>query len=559
MSEETEEFSIKCELCPGKKIDNIANHLRRHVKCSKCNRRSCTVGSDHCTSIKKYPNEKILKCPKCDYTAEKVNQIRRHFHTHQADVWYNCSKCDFRSRQKQSLIRHNKLEHTNKETLKCSHPMCSYETKRQDNLTRHMRTKHRDLPKNEFYCEICGNKFTSQQALKLHLIIHQAGKNTFKCRFCENKTFNTAQAAHSHEKRFHGEHGFTKCSYCPRIFRNSPEGTRFITRHIRGHARKFEKCKYQCQNAKNGKNSNCIFGTDSKEELEKHQKDCSMRTSVIAPNPHFKTLLRSVIVDRSCNPFYFHPPSDPPSNDAIQSASRNIQIADNQTCVIINPPILAKKPNLIQNSNLDHVYSHDDSIYEPISDSGDHFCITEHQNQIIERDLEIERDHFLPRDHNDVLPDFLHESFQMRNEEPFISQEDNFLSVGGSSPLEGNNNLENDGLETDGPFIPGGFGRLGGYFTGQTGNEPMVMSDYIMDTDRDWIDSDRLDIMNDQPQEIDISWDTTPKTSWETGQEYSRIVPNRTQAADRVQVIVSKKPENSVIVSPPHLHQLLLH
>ena len=234
-------------------------------------------------------------------------------------------------------------------------------------------------------------------------------------------------------------------------------------------------------------------------------------------------------------------------------------MADNQTCVIINPPILAKKPNLIQNSNLDHVYSHDDSIYEPISDSGDHFCFTEHQNQIIERDLEIERDHFLPRDHNDVLPDFLHESFQMRNEEPFISQEDNFLSVGGSSPLEGNNNLENDGLETDGPFIPGGFGRLGGYFTGQTGNEPMVMSDYIMDTDRDWIDSDRLDIMNDQPQEIDISWDTTPKTSWETGQEYSRIVPNRTQAADRVQVIVSKKPENSVIVSPPHLHQLLLH
>ena len=61
MSEETEEFSIKCELCPGKKIDNIANHLRRHVKCSKCNRRSCTIGSDHCTSVKKYPNEKILK------------------------------------------------------------------------------------------------------------------------------------------------------------------------------------------------------------------------------------------------------------------------------------------------------------------------------------------------------------------------------------------------------------------------------------------------------------------------------------------------------------------
>ena len=243
-------------------------------------------------------------------------------------------------------------------------------------------------------------------------------------------------------------------------------------------------------------------------------------------------------------------------------------MSENQPCVIINPPILAKKPHLVQNSGVDQLYGHDDSIYEPISDSGDHFCIAEHQNQIIERDLEIDRDHFLPRDHNDVLPDFLHESFQMRNEEllrndDFISPEDNFLSVGGSSSMEGNNNLENDGLETDGPFIPGGFGYfkpgLGGYFTGQSGNEPMVMSDYIMDTDRDWIESDRLDIMNDQPQEIDISWDTTPKTSWETGQEYSRIVPNRTQAADRVQVIVSKKPENSVIVSPPHLHQLLLH
>ena len=223
--------------------------------------------------------------------------------------------------------------------------------------------------------------------------------------------------------------------------------------------------------------------------------------------------------------------------------------------MIVNPPILAKKPHLVQDTNLDHGYNHDDSIYEPISDSGDHFCIAEHQNQIIERDLEIERDHFLPRDHNDGLPDFLHESFQMRNEEPFISQEDNFLSVTGSSPLEGNNNLGN---ETDGPFIPGGFGyRLGGYFSGQTTNESMVMSDYIMDSDRDWIDSNRLDIMNDQPHDIDIAWDSTPKTPWETNQEYSRIVPNRTQAADRVQVIVSKKPENSVIVSPPHLQLLL--
>ena len=67
--------------------------------------------------------------------------------------------------------------------------MCSYETKRQDNLTRHMKTKHRNMPKNEFYCEICGNKFTSQQALKLHLIIHQAGKNTFKCRIGWENTF----------------------------------------------------------------------------------------------------------------------------------------------------------------------------------------------------------------------------------------------------------------------------------------------------------------------------------------------------------------------------------
>ena len=74
MSEETEEFSIKCELCPGKKIDNIANHLRRHVKCSKCNRRSCTVGSDHCTSNKKYPNEKILKVFIWDKIQGKNNQ-----------------------------------------------------------------------------------------------------------------------------------------------------------------------------------------------------------------------------------------------------------------------------------------------------------------------------------------------------------------------------------------------------------------------------------------------------------------------------------------------------
>ena len=150
------------------------------------------------------------------------------------------------------------------------------------------------------------------------------------------------------------------------------------------------------------------------------------------------------------------------------------------------------------------------------------------------------------------------------------------------SYVESNNNLEN---ESDGPFIPGRFGgyRLGGYLTGsgQAGNEPMVMTgsqavnepmvmtgsgqvgneqmgvmgDYIMETDRDWMaDSNRLDIINDNGQDDINIWENKI-AQW----DQSRIVPNRTQVADRVQVIVSKKPENSVIVSPPHLHQLLFN
>lgn len=540
-------LAIKCKLCPGKPIENILTHLRRHIKCSTCNLRSCKLG-DHCASKKRYPNEKILQCGKCDFVGEKIVNVRRHFLIHQEKTKFKCTECDFVSRQEQSLFRHKKLVHGERKTEEIKCPHCSYVTNRRDNLTRHIKARHNQHERHELCCEICGVKFTTSWALKSHKKIHTNGQNSLKCRFCDRK-FNTDQARHTHENKFHGEDGFTKCSYCPRIFRNSADGENAMSRHIKGHVRKFDKCKFRCQNGDKSCRSNalsgCIFGSNSREELENHQKECLMRaehTSVIAPNPHFKTLLRSVIVDKRSNPLHFF--------------GNSLDGWTGGTAIEVEAERFCSDRNNLHYADMNLIQETDPNIQSS----------------------------------DDCLPDLLHAtaSFQMRQNEPF--PEDSFLTVQNDDRIS---ILEEPETNFHGPFIPGGYGYR--YPVSDTSSQPIASiiesSDVHFDTS-----SSLRNSFNYPSGQLEMSWEDN--SQFETSiREVEAIrdlekalhpvdqtnIPiksmqnrffeiDRTEVqpiqyrplperptADRVQVIVSKKPENSVIVSPPHIHQLLFN
>ena len=122
-----------------------------------------------------------------------------------------------------SLLRHMKIEHqSSSKALKCSFPDCSYQTNRKDNLSRHYVSVHCDpVTEKTIVCEICGTKFSSNSAFKLHRKSHF---QTFKCRFCSEK-FNFPQTRASHEVKFHSKSSRSRqCIYCSRQFVNIDAG-----------------------------------------------------------------------------------------------------------------------------------------------------------------------------------------------------------------------------------------------------------------------------------------------------------------------------------------------
>ena len=177
------ESRFKCEVCSGyfktKKIQK--NHMKlkhsgnpalikkaKNISKGKSSNRQCILCDElfnsrnlkaHFKSM--HPNEPQHEiCLICDKTFPNLSHFNRHMrNVHLDDRRFLCTLCDFRAKRKEHLRDHMKTHSAEKE-YKCEN--CDFSTTR----TRELKS-HKCVTKN-FFCEVCGQKSTSKDALGRH-------------------------------------------------------------------------------------------------------------------------------------------------------------------------------------------------------------------------------------------------------------------------------------------------------------------------------------------------------------------------------------------------------
>ena len=98
---------------------------------------------------------------------------------------FQCSMCKKSFRDKSNQQRHLKQRHHKYTCYKC--PMCNFKSKYRNSLSRHQRKQH--SPSNfdaqgGICCDICKKPFITVLSMRRHMRVHEAIKIGFDCVFC---------------------------------------------------------------------------------------------------------------------------------------------------------------------------------------------------------------------------------------------------------------------------------------------------------------------------------------------------------------------------------------
>ena len=216
---------VKCEFCEAKLSNgSLQKHVNRFhpeerkIKCDKCDfisKSKCEFKSHyHTHDFTKLANGKFqcnfcdiqlephrplsshnhFYCDLCSYTCSNKNALDRHKHVmHSIDISFRflCEKCDFKAMTKGDLKRHQEKVHEGK-TEMCF--ICGKDVK---SLYSHMKHEHGDGP-DKVNCDICHESIKATQ-----LQAHKNRKHQhFICTLC-NKFFEYKQNLYSHYSKEH--------------------------------------------------------------------------------------------------------------------------------------------------------------------------------------------------------------------------------------------------------------------------------------------------------------------------------------------------------------------
>ncbi|KAK2492807.1 hypothetical protein MC885_007581 [Smutsia gigantea] len=199
-------------------------------------------------------NKKILQCPKCDKTFDRIGKYESHTRVHTGEKPFECDICHQRYSTKSNLTVHRKKHSNETEFHKKEHkcPYCNKLHASKKTLAKHVKRQvlscfrtyvilSSDLnlfhPENaqEFIsikktkseswkCDICKKSFTRRPHLEEHMILHSQDK-PFKCTYCEEH-FKSRFARLKHQEKFHL--GPFPCDICGRQFNDTGN----LKRHI---------------------------------------------------------------------------------------------------------------------------------------------------------------------------------------------------------------------------------------------------------------------------------------------------------------------------------------
>ncbi|XP_068930577.1 zinc finger and BTB domain-containing protein 41 [Petaurus breviceps papuanus] len=181
-------------------------------------------------------NKKMLQCPKCDKTFDRIGKYESHTRVHTGEKPFECDICHQRYSTKSNLTVHRKKHSSETEFHKKEHkcPYCNKLHASKKTLAKHVKRFHpenaqefisiKKAKSESWKCDICKKSFTRRPHLEEHMILHSQDK-PFKCTYCEEH-FKSRFARLKHQEKFHL--GPFPCDICGRQFNDTGN----LKRHI---------------------------------------------------------------------------------------------------------------------------------------------------------------------------------------------------------------------------------------------------------------------------------------------------------------------------------------
>ncbi|XP_050432848.1 zinc finger protein 62 homolog [Adelges cooleyi] len=132
------------------------------------------------------------RCSICDKYFGSANLLQRHMLAHSNDRPYKCQYCDLRFKNRGNQGRHELVHTKNSHAKQGSTDKVSKLKNSTNDHSRSVTTKQETLHPTRslwFGCDICDKKFCSPKILFSHRVTHINDCESYKCCFCDNRTF----------------------------------------------------------------------------------------------------------------------------------------------------------------------------------------------------------------------------------------------------------------------------------------------------------------------------------------------------------------------------------
>ena len=201
-----EDKPVICPLCGKhyKSKKQLSDHESTVHKFKQCSCNVCGKTFERRKLlINHMDNHKTKKCPSCDRNF-KTSTYYKHIHSCKI---YNCTTCDFETKRKPELKKHNRLMHNIRKGTQCT--QCDYVSPCTSNMKRHIHFVHG----NKYGCNECGKQIHFEFMEK-----HKERHKKIECNIC-GKFFQPSKIekhkmAHSVEKVVvKKEHYCDHCTY----------------------------------------------------------------------------------------------------------------------------------------------------------------------------------------------------------------------------------------------------------------------------------------------------------------------------------------------------------
>ncbi|KAJ8913686.1 hypothetical protein NQ315_007403 [Exocentrus adspersus] len=193
---------FECGECSfkAKQKSSLTVHMSLHKdpserKWFECD--SCSYKSTQKSGLKKHVvkhKDASLKCGLCSFKTKYESCLKKHMITHKDDSeikWFKCSMCDYKCKDKYSLIPHMVIHHKDPskiEWLKCNE--CKYKSRTKNALHKHLKFVHKEWSEAKWFkCDLCNHKTKQKKCLQTHMLIHKdpAEIKWFECHLCSFK------------------------------------------------------------------------------------------------------------------------------------------------------------------------------------------------------------------------------------------------------------------------------------------------------------------------------------------------------------------------------------